>query len=120
MKNNTIQIVTVVVFVILLGLLSDPFMLFMPPMAAMIALLCSVLLLCVWSGFILYEKVTDEREIMHRMYAGRIAYLSGLGVLTLALLVQGLAHDIDPWVAGTLAVMVVSKLAAHIYFDRFK
>lgn len=119
MKNNAIQILTVVVFIILLGLLSDPFMLFMPPAAFMVALLCAVVLLCVWSGFVLYEKANDERELVQRMYAGRIAYLSALVVLTLALLTQGLAQAIDPWIAITLAVMVITKLVARIYFDRF-
>lgn len=120
MKNSSLQLLSVLIFLVLLALVSDPFMLFMPPMAAMVLLLCAVVLLCIWSGFVVYEQVTDEREIMHRMYSGRVAYLSALAVLTLGLLLQGLSHSIDPWIAGTLAVMVVSKLVARLYFDRFK
>jgi drug/metabolite transporter (DMT)-like permease len=121
MKNNIIQIVTAVVFLGLLLLLTDPFMIFMPPMAAMLVLLCVVVLMCMWSGFILYEQFVDERELMHRMYAGRVAYLTALGSLTLALLYQALtAHHIDPWIALTLALMVISKLGARLYYDRFK
>ncbi len=88
MKNNTIQTITAVVFVALLCLLSDPFMLFMPPMAGMVLLLCAVIALCVWSGLVLNEQANDEREVMHRMLAGRVAYLSALAILTVALLVQ--------------------------------
>lgn len=120
MKNNTIQIIVAVVFVVLICLLTDPFMLFMPPMAAMAALLCAVIVLCVWSGLVLNEQVTDEREVMHRMLAGRVAYLSALAFLTTALLVQGLSHHIDPWIGGTLVVMVLSKLGARLYFDVYK
>lgn len=120
MKNNIIQILTAVVFLILLLLLTDPFMLFMPPMALMLVLLGVVVLLCVWSGFILFEQFADERELMHRMYAGRVAYFAALATLTIALLVQGLSHHIDSWIALTLAVMVISKLAARLYYDRYK
>lgn len=121
MKNNLAHILIAFLFLGLLVLLTDPFMLFMPPMAAMAVLLCASVLLCVWSGFVLVEQFSDERELMHRMYAGRIAYLAGLITLTLALLFEGfLDHHIDSWVALALAAMVVSKLAARLYYDRFK
>lgn len=118
MNITAVQTALVLIFLALLVLLSDPFMLFMPPAATMTALALSVVILCAWAGFVAYEKANDEREILHRMHAGRTAYLAGLAMLTLALLVQGLSHDIDPWIAAALGVMVVAKFIGRIYFER--
>jgi di/tricarboxylate transporter len=120
MKNNLVHIFLALVLVVLLVLLMDPFMYWMPPMVAMTVLLVAVVVLCVWSGFVMKEQASDEREALHRMNAGRVAYLLGIGILTLALVVQGLAHEIDPWIALTLGVMVISKLAARLYFDIYQ
>ena len=120
MKNNFLHISIAVLLVVLLALLVDPFMLWMPPMAAMGALVVAAALLCLWGGFVMYENVTDERESLHRMHADRYAYLAGIGVLTLALVVQGFAHHVDPWVAFTLAAMVIIKLAARLYADTYR
>jgi hypothetical protein len=118
MKNNVVQIVVALVIIFFLLALGDFLPFWMPNMNEMLALLIVTLLMLVWSGFVMYEKAIDEREVMLRMYAGRIAYLSGIGVLLLALIVQGFAHAIDPWIMLALAVMVVSKLFARLYLDR--
>ncbi len=87
-------------------------------MNEMIVLLCVTLLMLTWAGFVMFEEATDEREIMLRMHAGRVAYLGGIGVLLVALVVQGYAHVIDPWIMLALGVMVVFKLGARLYLDR--
>ena len=120
MKNNFVSIALAVLLIVLLLAVSDPFMLWMPPMGFLAAMLCAALLLCVWAGFVMYERVTDERETLHRMHAGRAAYLSGIGVLTAAFVVQGFSHAIDPWISAALAVMVVAKLVARLYADRYQ
>ena len=117
MKHNFTHMVTALLLVVLLVLLTDPFMLWMPALGAMALLLCATILVCVWAGFVMYEKAGDERETMHRMHAGRVAYLAGIAVLTLALVVQGLSHHIDPWIAGALGMMVLAKLIARIFFE---
>ena len=63
------------------------------------------------------EKTTDEREVALKLRSTRIAYLSGLGVLMAALVVQGLNHAIDPWIAVAVAVMVVVKLYTRLYLE---
>jgi hypothetical protein len=83
-------------------------------MGEMTALLIVVILLLVWAGFVLQENAHDEREVLLKMKSGRVAYLSGLGMLMVALIVQGFAHAIDPWIASTLAVMVVAKLVTRL------
>jgi len=117
MANKFSYIGTAVVLVALLVLLSDPFMLWMPMGAQLTVLLGAAVLVCVWTGFVLYERANDEREALHTMHAGRVAYLSGIAVLTLALIVQGLNHAIDPWISAALGTMVVAKLAARLYAE---
>lgn len=118
MKNNIVQISVAVLLCGLLLLLSDPFMLFMPPIAVFCVLLGVAALMTFFAVFVLYERAQDERELAHRMHSGRIAYLLGIVVLTAAFLVQGLAHMIDPWIALTLAVMVITKVVMHLYLER--
>jgi putative flippase GtrA len=117
MNGNLPHIIVALLVVLFLVLLTDPFMYWMPPMAGMAALVLACVSLLVWAGFVTYESASDEREAMHRMNAGRVAYLAGVSVLTLALLVQGLAHAIDPWVALALGVMVIAKVGARIFYD---
>jgi putative flippase GtrA len=120
MANKLFHITTAIILVVLLVLLSDPFMLWMPEQAQMAALLGAAILACLWAGFVMYENAADEREVLHKMHAGRIAYLSGIAILTLALIFQGLAHEIDPWVSAALAAMVISKLVARLYLERYR
>ncbi len=120
MANNILSIGVAVVFVILLGLLTDPFMLWMPPAAGMAVLIGAAALACVWAGFVLYERGGDERDLNNRMYAGRAAYLAGIAVLTVALVVQGFAHATDPWVSLALGTMVLVKLFARVYTEHYR
>ncbi len=104
---------------VLLVLLADPLG-WMPPMGAMVALLAATVLLIMFAGFVMQENGGDERDLLHRLNAGRISYLAGIAALTLALIVQGLAHAIDPWILITLGAMVVAKVVAHFYSDRYQ
>lgn len=118
MKNKSIQIFVALLIVFFLLALGDYLPFWMPNMNEMIVLLVVTLCMLAWASFVMFEKAIDEREVMLRMHAGRIAYLSGIGVLLVALIVQGFAHAIDPWVMLTLGTMVVTKLGARLYFDR--
>jgi len=120
MENKFFHLGTAAVLVGLLVLLSDPFMLWMPAEAQMAVLLGAAVLVAIWAGFVMYEQSNDEREMLHKMHAGRVAYLSGIAILTLALLFQGFSHTIDPWISLALGVMVVSKLITRLYADRYR
>ncbi len=120
MKNNIIAAGVAVLFVLSLVLLTDPFMLWMPAQAQMLALLCVAVLAGAWAGFVLYERPRDERDAVNTMHAGRLAYLSGVGVLTLALVVQGLSHHIDQWITFALCAMVLVKLGVRLYTDHYR
>lgn len=115
---HIMHIVVAVLIVVLLALLTDPFMYWMPPMGWMATLVAAFVLLIVWSGFVMREKARDEREAQHVMHAGRVAYLAGIAVLTTALVVQGFQHTVDPWICAALAGMVLAKLVARAYLDR--
>jgi len=117
MQNKIFHIGVALVLVALLVLLTDPFMYWMPAPAQMLVLLGATVLAAFWAGFVMQERASDEREAVHTMYAGRVAYLSGIATLTLALIVQGLNHALDPWIPLALGVMVVSKLAARLYVE---
>ena len=107
-----------VVLAFFLLTLADLVPFWMPMMGEMTVLLLVVVLLLVWAGFVLQENAHDEREVLLKMKSGRVAYLSGLGVLMLALVVQGMNHAIDPWIAVALAVMVVTKLFTRLYEEQ--
>ena len=119
MKNNEIIIHSAVALLISFFALAlaDLIPFWMPMMGEMMALLLVTVLLFVWMGFVLFETVHDEREAELRHKSGRMAYLAGLAILLTALLVQGFAHAVDPWVPVTLAVMVVVKQVSRIYFE---
>lgn len=115
---NILSFIILGFLALVLFTLVDPFMYWMPSVVQMAALTIAAALLIVWVSFILREGEGDEREIQLRAFAGRAAYLSGVGALTLALLVQGFQHAIDPWIPGALIVMMIAKLTAHLYGDR--
>jgi hypothetical protein len=117
MNKSHLHIIVGLVLAFFLFTLADLVPFWMPMMGEMIALLIVVILLLVWAGFVLQEKAHDEREVTLKMKSGRVAYLSGLGVLMVALVVQGFVHAIDPWIAIALAVMVLSKLFTRLYLE---
>jgi hypothetical protein len=108
-----------VLLIILLILIGNPFMFWMPSMVLVTALVVVAALLFVWMGFVLTEKASDEREHTHRTHAGRAAYLGAAGMLTIALVQQGLTHTIDPWIPGTLGVMIIAKLCTRFFAERY-
>lgn len=117
MNKNYIHIIVGLVLAFFLLTLADLVPFWMPMMGEMIALLIVSILMLTWVGFVMKEVAHDEREVLLKMKSGRVAYLSGLGALMLALIVQGFAHNIDPWIAISLAVMVIAKLLTRSYIE---
>lgn len=117
MNKTYLHIGVALVLAFFLLTLADLVPFWMPMMGEMTVLLVVVVLMLAWAGFIMRERTEDEREVVLKMKAGRVAYLSGLGVLLLALIAQGFSHAIDPWIAIALAVMVLAKLFTRLYFE---
>ena len=116
--NNLLSAAIVCILGVLFFTLTDPFMYWMPNMVQMVALTIAAALLAVFAGFFLRESAEDEREIIHRMRAGRAAFLSGILVLTVALVYQGLTHSIDRWILIALGAMILAKLVARWHADK--
>lgn len=101
--------------IILLTLLVNPFEIWMPSALVMMLVAMAAILVVVFAGFVWREKSLDEREGLHKLLANRFAYLAGMVVLLLGLISQSLNHNIDPWVAIALGVMVLAKAVGFLY-----
>ncbi len=116
MKNRTLSEVLIPLLLIaLLALFLNPFSWYMPSMLVMSALCLLVLLFFIFGVFIWKEKAVDEREQIHKMLAGRIAFLVGSAVLIIGICVQEYQKNLDPWLVYTLAAMVLAKLITFLY-----
>ena len=83
-------------------------------------LLAVVLLFGLFTIFVWREQVHDEREILHRMIAGRVAFFAGSGVLLFGIIVGELRHDLDPWLPAVLGIMIVAKATGLLYAKAYR
>lgn len=90
----------------------------MPSMVQMISLIGLLLVFAIFASFVWKERPRDERELLHRALAGRLAFLAGAIMLVAAITVQALRHQVDYWLVATLAVMVIVKLVTLLTADR--
>ncbi len=115
MSNLKGEIILGGVLIVLLVLFLNPFEIWMPDMATMTMMAMLLVVFGVFAVFVTKEKVRDEREEIHRMRAGRIAFLSGATVLVLGIIYQSFKHTLDPVLVVALAVMVVAKIVTLVY-----
>ncbi|MBP6860175.1 MAG: hypothetical protein KBC38_01265 [Candidatus Pacebacteria bacterium] len=118
MKNNLLEAIVTLCLVALAVLLLNPFHFWMPDMMVLAMLACTLALFGIFASFVLRERMTDERDALHRTLAGRNAYLAGSGILTLAIVVQGYTHSVDPWLVVTLITMIIVKILTRIWTDK--
>jgi hypothetical protein len=107
------EIIFGIILVVFGIILANPGMFFMPSMFFMMLIAVFALIFFIFAGFVWKESSRDEREELHKLIAGRIAFLVGVGVLTLGIIVQGITHSIDPWLVAALTLMVLAKLTAR-------
>lgn len=115
MKRFIGEVAVAVVFLILLLLLANPWGLFMPDYVAMGVLAALAFLFGIFANLISGETGGDERERYHGMFADRIAFLAGSGILLIAVIAGELRGGADHWVLAALAAMIVAKVAALGY-----
>ena len=116
MKNNLSQEVFVsLILIILLILFLNPFDFWMPTALLMIMVLGLVVVFALFASFVWRENHRDEREGLHKMMAGRFAFLVGAALLVLGIIVQGFNHALDPWLVFTLTGMIMAKIIALMY-----
>lgn len=118
MRNNLLESFVAICLVALAILLLNPFQFWMPDMMVMVMLAVTLGLFGIFASFILRERVADERDGQHRTLAGRNAFLAGSGVLTLAIVVQGYTHSVEPWLVVTLITMIIVKILTRVWSDK--
>jgi len=115
MKNNIGEFMVSILLLILLLLFLNPLHFWMPNMLVSFLLLVLIVLFVLFTGFIWKVKAKDERDHIHIMISGRIAYLVGIGVLVLGIVWQEFKGALDPWLLYVLGAMILSKLSTIIY-----
>lgn len=117
MKNNKFlqEVLVSGVLVILLVLFLNPFGFWMPTTLLMMMVLALVVVFALFASFAWRENPEDEREDLHKMKAGRIAFLAGTALLALSIIVQSFNHNLDPWLVLVLSGMILVKVIALIY-----
>ena len=116
-KSSYIQIVSATLVLILATLLLNPFHFWMPGMAQMAMLGSLLVAFGVLSVYLLQEQAGDEREIAHRMLAGRIAFFIGSLVLVIGIAVESMHGTPDRWLVLALAGMILGKVCVRLYSD---
>ena len=115
-KDTQNEIVVAVILIILILLFLNPLGLWMPDMLVNMMIAGVVILFVIFAGFVWKEKARDEREQLHKMIAGRFAYLAGVGVLVLGITVQGFTTPhVDPWLLIALLAMILGKIFGFFY-----
>lgn len=110
------EILLSIVLIVLVGVLCNPFDMFMPSMFQMVALGLLVVFVGLFTGLVVHESISDEREQLHRDQAGRVGYSAGLLVVLAGIVVQSLSHvPVDGWLLGALVSMVFFKVIARAY-----
>jgi hypothetical protein len=101
-------------------LLLNPLEFWMPTMMHITLLALGVGAFGVFALLILREGQGDEREDIHRMRAGRTAFLTGSSILLTATIIQSFAHAVDPWVVAALLGMVLAKAGTRIWSGLYR
>ena len=120
MKDNFWQeiIISLIIIAFLIFFL-NPFNFLMPTALLMTMVLGLAVVFALFASFIWREKGRDEREDFHKMFAGRFAFIAGMGTLVLGIIIQSFKHNLDIWLILTLGAMILAKIAGLIY-SRFK
>lgn len=116
MKNNLLQEISISgILIILLILFLNPFGFWMPSTLLMMMVLGLVVVFILFASFVWRENHRDEREMLHKMRAGRVAFLVGTALLTLGIIIQSFNHELDLWLIFILVGMIVAKVATLVY-----
>lgn len=116
MKNKFLPEITVsIILIVLLILLLDPFMYFMPTPMQLIIVAFVLIIFSSFAAFVWKEKARDEREELHINIASRFAYLSGTVILIIGIIYQIFSHSLDRWLVLALITMIIAKIIGSLY-----
>lgn len=115
-RENPAETAIAVIFILILILFLNPFGFWMLDALEYMIMAGIVIVFALFAGLVLKEKARDERELSNKNIAGRVGYLTGVGVLVLGLVVEGvITANVDPWLVSSLALMVLARLVASLY-----
>ncbi len=112
------ELIMAIILLVILVCVINPGHFWMPNMLAMFLVALLLVVFSFFAVFVWKEKAADEREHLHKLLAGRAAFLIGSGVLTLGILTQSVSHTLDPWLAVALGAMVFTKLVSIIWIRK--
>jgi hypothetical protein len=113
-----IELLIVLVLIVLAVLLLNPFSFYMPNAMVMTLMGCLIGIAALFAGIVWKESAGDEREALHRMFAGRVAFITGTVILVAGIAVQSLTHTVDVWLVLALIAMVLAKMVGRMYAGR--
>ena len=111
------EVIVSSLLILILILFLTPTQLTMPKSLEMLLLVVLIVGFLLFAGLIWKEKAIDEREDFHRLAAGWLSFLAGSAVLVIGIVVQGLQHEIDPWLIYVLSVMILTKIFSRIFHE---
>lgn len=109
------EIIVSLIFVILIVFLLNPFHAWMSPSVLMAGNAILFIVFVLFAGLIWREKGRDERETVHIMRAGRFAFISGVAILTIGIIVTSIQHQPNMWIALSLGIMILAKITGLVY-----
>ncbi|MDP3899633.1 MAG: hypothetical protein Q8Q23_00975 [bacterium] len=104
-----------IMFIALLIIILNPFHFWMPSMLTYTLLISLLVIFGVFAAFIWREKSNDERENLHKLMAGRFAFLVGVGILVVAVIIEDINSQIDIWLIIALGGMILAKVSGLLY-----
>lgn len=97
----------------------DPFMILMPESISYVFILLLFVAFVIYAALIQREKAADEREEMHRSFAGRVAYITGSAILVTGIIYQAyFIHQVDSFLIVALVSMIVAKYLGILYAEK--
>ena len=118
LKEHVGEVVTITAFIVVLILLLNPFGFWMPDALTYMMIAGVVIIFALFAGFVLKDSARDEREVAHKMVSGRIGYVAGVGVLVLAIALEGISQlRVDPWLIIALGSMVLARVLGAWYVE---
>jgi len=120
MKNSIFlsESLLAIILLVLLLIFLNPFDFLMPPPFLSMLVIVLIAIFGMFVAVIWKEQVGDERETMHRMLAGRFAFLIGSTILVIGIILQELKHITDPWLIYALVGMLLGKILGLLYGQR--
>ena len=110
-----VEIAISLLLIIVLILFADPFVTRMPHGMHPFMVPMLVVLFVLFAAIVWKEAPGDERDGLHKFVASRFAYFAGITVLIVGIIVESFSGTIDPWLIGSICIILLAKLAGTLY-----